>query len=55
MKQDIIRILKHYIDCSETQEAITDELYDTLNRKYLVEPKFNTNQLPKQAEPGLDY
>ena len=55
MKQDIRNVVAQYIQNDELVEAITDEIDDVLNRKYLVEEKYSSQQLPDQSEPGVDY
>jgi len=55
MKHDIRNVVSQYIENDELVEAITDEIDDVLNRKYIIENKYNQNTLPNQSEPGLDY
>lgn len=55
MKHDIRNVVAQYIQNDELVEAIVDEIDDILNRKYIVEQKYTTQQLPDQSEPGIDY
>ena len=55
MKHDIRNVVSQYVQDDELVEAITDETYDTLLRRYIIEPKQDISNLHNQSEPGIDY